>query len=287
MGKVDFKQLCKQAQEEIKGSLTLKISAFSDTYDSTKNYAGMIIYAVDGKFTWVNTDGAAKGYKGRSFYFGILDTGKYPGEALMRDVGNGRVHHHLIKSLTGREFTQDTVCCGGFAIHEGKLKHSSAWLNGRHQMPKDSFGMSDGDKFLSALEGELCDFAVEKWKESGANKVHSLSDALNKKLGLTTPTSTPSKPILPGLGFGLIPAFRYLEVKEHHWEWQGSNSTWTPYDSVSNATLEQKYATFPSSPFTISVSRNGSTVNYVIDFNAMTQTYESGGQKYQRSIRRV
>jgi len=180
MGKKDFKGICTKAQEEI-GSLTIKISAFSDPYDVSKSYAGMIIYAVDGKFQWHGTAGRTTGCNGRAFYVGILDTSKYPEGEMTRDVGLGRVHHFLIKSLTGREYFQDTVCCGGFAIHEGKLKYSSVWLNSSHQTPKDGFGQSDGDKYLSSLEQDLVKYSVDQWKVSGVHKVHELSADLQLK----------------------------------------------------------------------------------------------------------
>jgi len=287
MGKSDFKTLCKKAQEEIGSPLTLKVSAFSDTYDISKNYAGMIIYAVDGKFNWINTAGDTKGYKGRSFYFGILDTSKYPTQELLRDVGTGRVHHYLILKLTGREYTQDTVCCGGFAIHEGKLKYSSVWLNARDQYPKDSFGKSDGDKMLSASERELYGFAVEKWKINGSNKAHDLSDTLKAKLGLslTGTGSSTSTSTSTSTSSGLVlPPRLSLSFASARWEWQGSDGKWNPYDASTNATLEQKYSS-RSSSFTLSVLKSGSVTptNYVIDFSTMTQTY---GVTYIRKIRR-
>jgi hypothetical protein len=274
MGKTDFKTLCKKARQDIGAPLTLKISAFSDTYDSKKNYAGMMVYAVDGKFQWVNAAGDAKGYKGRSFYFGILDTSKYPGDALNRDVGLGRVHHHLILRLTGREFDQDTVCCGGFAIHGGELKFSSVWLNARDQTPKDAFGKSDGNKMLSALEQKLCEFGVEKWKASGPHKIHELSSTLAESLGVGTDVKTTTSTPTPTFSTSTDPT----------WEWQGSNGSWNAYDAVSNAVLEHKYQTSPYTPFTLRVNRSGTVFTYAINFTTMTQTYAT---THVRKIRRV
>jgi len=273
--------LCKQAQDQLGAPPTLKISAFSDKYDSSKSYAGIIIYAVDGKFSWINDKGVAIGYKGRSFYCGILDTSKYPTDELKRDVGTGRVHHYLILTLTGREFTQDTVCCGGFAIHESKLKFSSVWLNARHQYPKESFGKSDQDKYLSSLEKELCNFAVDKWKTSGVNTAHELSDTLKSSLGIVS-----VKPVTP------TPTPRFIHFSPprvtltRRWEWQSSDGSWHPYDATSTATLETKFL-LNSGPFVLTVAKSSdSTADYFIDFSAMTQTYGTT-DRYKRGIRRV
>jgi len=254
---------------------------------------------VDGKFNWVNDKGVATGYKGRSFYVGILDTSKYPTDALQRDVGEGRVHHYLILTLTGRQFSQDTVCCGGFAIHEGKLKYSSVWLNKRHQYPQDSFGKSDENKYLSSLEQGLCNFVVDKWKTSGANTAHELPDTLKSSMGIvsvktTTPTrltttTTPTllTPTIPTRSTSFsLPLPSPPTTTRHAWEWQSSDGSWHRYDATSTATLEAKYL-INSSPFVLTVVKSSdSTINYVIDFSSMTQTFGSG-DRYKRGIRRV
>jgi len=137
---------------------------------------------VDGKFNWKSGGGDTKGHGGKTFYVGILDTSKYPTDELKRDVGQGRVHHYIIRKLLGREFSQDTVCCGGFAILKGTIHHSSVWLNQRDQYPKDGFGKTDGGKYLSSLEQELVNHVVKEWSIYGANQILSLPSTLEAKL---------------------------------------------------------------------------------------------------------
>jgi len=181
MGKKDFQAICRQAKLS-NGSLTIKLSYFCDTYSSTASYAGIIVYAVDGKFQWTSASGDTKGHGGKTFYVGILDTAKYPAGELTRDVGQGRVHHYIIRKLLGREFSQDTVCCGGFAILKSTVHYSSVWLNQRDQYPKEGFGKSDGSKYLASLEQELVLHTIQQWAVEGANKILSLPSALESKL---------------------------------------------------------------------------------------------------------
>jgi hypothetical protein len=72
MGKRNFQEIYKQIEAEMlrnSSKVTGKISYYgSDKFNPKKNYAGMIIYAIDGKFEWQNSGGQAKGHKGRSFY---------------------------------------------------------------------------------------------------------------------------------------------------------------------------------------------------------------------------
>ena len=72
-GKKNFTSFYKNIKSKL-GKITCKISYFSDNFDPNKNYAGMIIYAVDGQFQWLNDAGKAKGWKGRSFYIAIQCT---------------------------------------------------------------------------------------------------------------------------------------------------------------------------------------------------------------------
>jgi hypothetical protein len=181
MGKKDFKGICQQAKKT-NGTLSVKLSYFCDTYSSTASYAGIIIYAVDGQFKWTSTSGDTKGHGGQTFYVGIIDTAKYPAGELSRDVGQGRVHHYVIRKLIGREYSQDTVCCGGFAILKGKMHFSSVWLNQRDQYPKEGFGKSDGSKFLSTLEQEVVEYVIQQWAALGSNKVVSLPSSVESKI---------------------------------------------------------------------------------------------------------
>ncbi|CAG8510573.1 1646_t:CDS:1, partial [Racocetra fulgida] len=159
MGKKNFKNLYKRIKSEL-GDITCKISYFSDNFDENKNYAGMIVYAVNGNFAWNNTGGKASGYKGRSFYVVIQCTNNWPSDVL-KDVGNGQVHHHVIKSTFGFDYNQDIVCCGGFSYHNKQLKFSSLWLNGRSQEGWES----DGSKYLSRPEQILVEHCFEEYKK--------------------------------------------------------------------------------------------------------------------------
>lgn len=49
-------------------------SAFCDRYKSTSNYAGMIIYHMNGSHTWQHNVGICRGTPGTSFYVLILST---------------------------------------------------------------------------------------------------------------------------------------------------------------------------------------------------------------------
>ncbi|KAF0381438.1 hypothetical protein F8M41_012073 [Gigaspora margarita] len=136
MGKEYFRKLYKRIKSEL-GDINCKISHFSDKFDESKSYAGMIVYAIDGKFTWKNTGGKASGYEGKSFYIivwvsnyicfskitkispnVIQCTNHWPSEAY-RD-GGGLVHHYLVKNTLGYDFNQDIVCCGGFSYHKNR-----------------------------------------------------------------------------------------------------------------------------------------------------------------------
>ena len=54
MGKKDFPKIYKECKQAVGGKITIKISFFSDTYDKSKNFAGMIVYKLDGKCKWHN-----------------------------------------------------------------------------------------------------------------------------------------------------------------------------------------------------------------------------------------
>src|SRR6185503_18496756 len=71
---------------------------------------------------------------------------KYP-RGLRRDIGSGRVHHYLMLKLLGRKYSQDSVCCRGFAILKRDLVFSSMWLNARDQV-QYGVGKPDNSNFL-------------------------------------------------------------------------------------------------------------------------------------------
>lgn len=53
MGKNNFKDLYRRVKSE-QGTVTCEISIFSDKFNPLLRYAGVIIYAIDGKFEWEN-----------------------------------------------------------------------------------------------------------------------------------------------------------------------------------------------------------------------------------------
>ena len=53
MGRDDFAKLYKECKLEC-GEITGKISYFSDNFEANKNYAGIIVYKIDGKCKWKN-----------------------------------------------------------------------------------------------------------------------------------------------------------------------------------------------------------------------------------------
>ena len=173
-GKKDFKGLYKRIKSQI-GKPTCKISYFSDDFNPNKNYAGMIVYAIDGKYQWLNEGGKAKGWKGRSFYLSIQCSNDWPSDVI-RETEQGRVHHYLIKNVLGFDYSQDVVCCGGFAWHNGELKFSSVWLNGRNQVGWES----DGEKNLSPEEKMLVQYCFEKYKENGKHHIFEIPDYLDR-----------------------------------------------------------------------------------------------------------
>eukprot|EP01084_Bolivina_argentea_P134514 237258_1 len=176
MGKKDFGGIYKAAKNEF-GAMTLKISLFSDDYENGKNYAGLIIYKIDGKVRWKNPGGKCGGYSCRSGYIIIMCTDNYPSDAYKR-AGQGLIHDYLIKASIGIEYSQDRVCCSGFGYHNNKLSFSSAWLNGRNQ----NGGQSDGKSNLSYKEQKLVEYAWQQFKIKKRGAVMQIPQWLNNTL---------------------------------------------------------------------------------------------------------
>merc|ERR1711912_155466 len=141
----------KAAKRALGPNLTLKISHFSDEWDPSGKYAGVIMYHWRGQFSWRNKH---LGYNGRAFYVAILNTKKWPSDAFRR-AGQGMVHDYIFKQTFGESYNQNTASCGGFAIHNGQLKFSSIWLNKTSSSKYSNKWYSDGKKELSAPEQEL------------------------------------------------------------------------------------------------------------------------------------
>jgi hypothetical protein len=169
MGKKDFQIFIQQAQAYNGGIVPMKISYFSDLFDPQKNFAGLIVYHVDGQFEWQqDSSGKTAGFKGRSFYIVIQDTGKWP-ETQFKRAGQGMIHDHILKSNIGITKDSNRVCCAGFAVMNGVTKYSSIWLNKTENASSPMPWYSDGDKMMSSLESQILDFAVSEWKNRGKN----------------------------------------------------------------------------------------------------------------------
>ncbi|CAF3471433.1 unnamed protein product [Rotaria socialis] len=177
MGKKNFKDLYRRIKSEF-GSVSCKTSYFCDKFNASSNYAGAIIYSIDGKFKWENQEGGkANGFKGRSFYIIIQCTDDWPVEHL-KAAGQGRVHDYLLKNVMGIEYDQDRIACGGFAYVNGELRFSSVWLNGRSQTGAES----DGNKMLSDLEKVLVTHCFEEYKKHGGNHAFSVPSCIDRIL---------------------------------------------------------------------------------------------------------
>ncbi|WNE40486.1 MAG: hypothetical protein GBAus27B_000553 [Mycoplasmataceae bacterium] len=175
-GKKNFVDFYKRLKSDI-GKSSCKISHYSDQFEKDKNYAGMIVYSVNNEFKWFNDKGKANGHRGRSFYIVVQCTDKWP-ELAFKEAKQGRVHDYLIKDTLGIEYNQDIVCCGGFSYHNGQMKYSSVWLNGRDQKGCKS----DGNKYLSNNEKVLVDYCFEIYKSHGPGKIFELPDKIDKIL---------------------------------------------------------------------------------------------------------
>jgi len=181
MGKKDFRKLYRRIKSEL-GEISCKISYFSDDFDSNKNYAGIIVYAIDGKFRWVNKSGKAKGYNGRSFYIIIRCTDDYD-EDKKRNAGQGMVHHYPLEDTLGYEIDKDRVCCGGFAYHKRKLKFSSIWLNQNTQNGINGEDWeTDDNKQLSKPEKVLVEYCFEQYKKKGKHSIFKIPDDIDRKI---------------------------------------------------------------------------------------------------------
>jgi len=189
MGKKDFKKLYRAAVEN-NGADTCKSSYFCDDYDPKEDYAGLICYAINGKFNWTNVAGMTKNYRGRSFYLIILKTSAWPPDAF-EDANQGRVHNYLLQHTFGQDYSRNNVMCSGFAISKNSvdsgtssakptLRYSSVWLNASTQ--KGIGGDTDGSKYLSEYEKELVRYMVDHWKRNGKHKIYAFPESLKRKL---------------------------------------------------------------------------------------------------------
>lgn len=187
MGKANFAQIYNEAAEELQERPTIKISGFSDYYNRTSNFAGMIIYHTSGQFRWYQEQGCAAGYNGKAFYVLIMCTDTWPAEAL-RMAGQGRVHDYLYRKYFEEDFDDANTCCGGFAVLANSVRYSSIWLNEQEGSVQDEYGdyltwQSDGSKMLSELECRIADAAVSAWKNRGPGAVASVPQSVHLEAG--------------------------------------------------------------------------------------------------------
>ncbi|CAF4553118.1 unnamed protein product, partial [Rotaria socialis] len=139
MGKRNFKDIYRRMKRE-HVTVTCEISIFSDQFNPSRRYAGVIIYAIDGKFEWENRDGGKDcGRRRRSFYIIIQSTDNWL-EDYYKPAGQGAVHDYLLTNVLGIESAQKRIACGGFAYLHQELQFSSISLNGRDQTGAESDG---------------------------------------------------------------------------------------------------------------------------------------------------
>ena len=195
MGKKDFAYLYTQIRTALgladNESCTIKVSGFSNRYDPSKNYAGIIVYHHNGMCRWENKTGVAEGYKCRSFYVLILCTDKWTDNDFRR-AGQGYVHDKMYKDLFGGRFEDGKSCCGGFAILKGATRYSSHWLNDQsshNRFSKWAWGgyckwswESDGSHILSRDEKAIVNQAISTWKREGPNSVTSVPRRVDRRL---------------------------------------------------------------------------------------------------------
>jgi len=173
-GRSDFSGLCRRIKNDLGDNLICKISCDSDYFYSWKNYAGVIVYAVDGKFNWDVSSGRGcshrPGHRGKSFSLFIKCT-----DDLVSHPGSGGFHASIIKDKFGFDlgYNNNVVCCGGFAwvpSRSESLSFNSYALNSMDQVGCSS----DGSNELSYYEKRLVRYCFQKYKELGPDSVFEI-----------------------------------------------------------------------------------------------------------------
>jgi hypothetical protein len=169
-GRSDFSGLCRRIKDDLGGDLTCRISCNSDSFYSWKNYAGVIVYAMNGNFRWVSSGGRASGRNGRSFYMIIKCTDNWGSDRI--GIGSGIFHGSIIKDELGIDlsYNSNTVCGGGFVYRNGELKFNSHALNSVDQ----AVCSSDGSSELSYYEKRLVEHCFNEYKAKGPGSVISI-----------------------------------------------------------------------------------------------------------------
>lgn len=193
-GKSDFPYLYRKAKRELGFGTyerpTCKISCDSDYFYSWKNYTGAIIYAINGKFKWINEFGEACGRRGQSFYVVVKCTEGWPTDA----PETGVVHARLIDKALGINIRDSnhkgTVCCTGFAYlpndstRSEALSFNSKPLNAENQIPLG--GETNGYRRASEWEEALVRHCWEEYKSKSSScsftEAFRVSEKINDKL---------------------------------------------------------------------------------------------------------
>ena len=165
-GRSDFSGLCRRIKNDLgDNNLTCRITCDSDNFYSWKNYAGVIIYAVDGNFRWVFSNNRI----GRSFSMIIKSTDGWGND---RMIGGSLFHGSIIKDELGVDigYNRNAVCCGGFTYRNGELKFDSHALNSVNQIGCSS----DGSSELSYYEKRLVEYCFNEYKANGPGSMISI-----------------------------------------------------------------------------------------------------------------
>lgn len=195
MGKKDFGAQYRAIKEQLARDgkpLSIKISGKSNTFDSSKEYAGVIIYHWEGLVQWHNSK---IGHKGRSFYVYLVDTTTFAEEEF-REAGQGRVHHTAVQRIMGIDFEENRACLGGFSVRKGETNYSSVWLNQKSSSAFPLHWEEDGNKEMSEGEKRLVDLAVQEWKAKGTNIVVEIPPETDSDL--LSSASVPARPAPSG-----------------------------------------------------------------------------------------
>ncbi|KAM7432800.1 hypothetical protein ABFA07_016834 [Porites harrisoni] len=136
---------------------TIHISCKSDAYQGKGyNYAGVLIYAYNGKTKWETRNGT----RCRGGYLVIKDT---KSEEVNEFIGksDGKVHGAVYRGAFGEEHNEAVVIGEGFAVVKGKFKMNSGVFN----KAEDSY--HDEERCMDDNTSRCVEKVVNYWKEAG------------------------------------------------------------------------------------------------------------------------
>jgi len=168
-GKKEFKEFAIKIKDSLGvNTITGRISCSSDAYQPGKNYAGVVVYAINGQFIWMNSGGDTQGRRGRSFYVIIKCTDGWPWEEVRKHPGI--VHGYLIYKALGIDLRESNnikkVCAGGFAWMPNKtpsLRFNSITLN----TASNDVCQSDSNGELSPEEKRVVMYCWDQYASKG------------------------------------------------------------------------------------------------------------------------